>query len=114
MRFEWDKAKSLANRAKHGIGFDAIERFDWDSALEFIDDREDYGELREVAISFIGVRLYYLAFLTNDDGTVRVCEAHCAGETDSVLLPLGHTRIGMADAMIRQVLHFVRHGRFSL
>ena len=24
MRYEWDEAKSLANRIKHGIGFDAI------------------------------------------------------------------------------------------
>ena len=83
MRFEWDEAKSLANRAKHGIGFDAIERFDWDSALEFIDDREDYGELREVAISFIGVRLYYLVFLTNDDGTVRVISLRPANRAEA-------------------------------
>src|SRR5690606_32717456 len=49
----------------------------------------------------------------DDDGTVAVREAHCADETDSVLLPLGHTRIGMADAMIAQVLHFLRRGCFA-
>jgi uncharacterized DUF497 family protein len=71
MRYEWDEAKSLANRIKHGIGFDTMARFEWETALEFIDDREDYGELREVAIGFIGVSLHYLIFTRNDD-VIRV------------------------------------------
>lgn len=58
MRYEWDEAKSLANGSKHGIGFDAIERFEWDSALVFVEEHEDYGELREVAIGFVGISLY--------------------------------------------------------
>ncbi len=49
----------------------------------------------------------------DDDGTVRVEEAHLDGEADSVRLPLGHTRIGMADATIAQVLRFLRNGRFA-
>ena len=36
-----------------------------------MDDREDYGELREVAIGFIGVSLHYLIFTRNDD-VIRV------------------------------------------
>jgi uncharacterized DUF497 family protein len=71
MRYEWDEAKSLANRSKHGIGFDAMERFEWDSALVFVDDREDYGELREIAIGFIGISLHYLVFTRQDDA-IRV------------------------------------------
>jgi pimeloyl-ACP methyl ester carboxylesterase len=49
----------------------------------------------------------------DDDGTVRVAEAHLDGEQDTVLLPLGHTRIGMADATIKQVLSFLRTQRFA-
>lgn len=71
MRYQWDEAKSLANRSKHGIGFDVMERFEWDSALVFVDDREDYGELREVAIGFIGISLHYLVF-TRHDEVIRV------------------------------------------
>jgi uncharacterized protein len=83
MRYEWNEAKSLANRIKHGIGFDMMARFEWETALEFIDDREDYGELREVAIGFIGVRLYYLVFATNDDGTVRVISLRPADRAEA-------------------------------
>lgn len=48
-----------------------------------------------------------------DDGTVAVVEAHLAGEADSVTLPLGHTALSCDAATIRQVLHFLRHGRFA-
>ena len=83
MRYEWDEDKSLANRIKHGIGFDAIEGFEWDSALVLIDDREDYGELREVAIGFIGVRLYYLIFVTQEDDAVRVISLRPADKAEA-------------------------------
>jgi pimeloyl-ACP methyl ester carboxylesterase len=48
-----------------------------------------------------------------DDGTIGVGEAHLAGEVDSVTLPLGHTAISCSEATIRQVLHFLRHGKFA-
>jgi uncharacterized protein len=50
MNYEWDEAKRKANIAKHGIDFADVALFDW----EGVDDREDYGELREIALGFIG------------------------------------------------------------
>jgi len=49
----------------------------------------------------------------DDDGTVTVEEAHAADETDSALVPLGHTRIAFYDAGIECVLRFLRRGRFD-
>lgn len=49
----------------------------------------------------------------DDDGTVAVGEAHGVGESDSVTLPVGHTRISFDDRSIRQVLSFLRDGRFA-
>lgn len=49
----------------------------------------------------------------DDDGTVTVEEAHCAEETATILLPLGHTRIGFSDAMITCVLRFLRTSKFT-
>ncbi|MEZ5962586.1 MAG: alpha/beta fold hydrolase [Planctomycetota bacterium] len=48
----------------------------------------------------------------DDDGTVTVDEAHADDETDSTMLPLGHTRLGFYDAPIARILHFLRRGRF--
>lgn len=37
MEFEWDDKKHVANRKKHGIGFEIARSFDWDSAA-FVDE----------------------------------------------------------------------------
>jgi pimeloyl-ACP methyl ester carboxylesterase len=49
----------------------------------------------------------------DDDGTIAVGEAHVVGESDTVTLPLGHTTITFDDRSIRQVLVFLRDGRFE-
>ena len=67
MRYEWDENKNRMNLTDHGIGFEAIERFEWATAVKNIDAREDYGELRDVAIGFIGERLHYLVYVSDDD-----------------------------------------------
>jgi uncharacterized protein len=47
--FEWDAEKAEANLAKHGVSFEvAIGVFEDRHAIEWIDDREDYGEERFV------------------------------------------------------------------
>ena len=69
--YDWDETKRAINIADHGIDFTAAENFDWDTAVINIDDREDYGELREVAWGFIGERLYTLVF-TRRGGRIRI------------------------------------------
>jgi len=66
---DWSDAKNVANRHKHGIGFEAAKRFDWVTADFQVDDREDYGELRECATGFIGDVLYVLIYTERDDVT---------------------------------------------
>jgi uncharacterized DUF497 family protein len=60
--YEWDEAKRSANIRNHGVDFATVEEFDWDTAFVHVDELEDYGELREVAIGYIGVRLHVLVF----------------------------------------------------
>ncbi|MGK7883377.1 MAG: BrnT family toxin [Crocosphaera sp.] len=51
MEFEWDDNKNQANIAKHGIDFEqakAVFNDPW--LLIFFDERQEYGELREIAI----------------------------------------------------------------
>ena len=71
MRFEWNEAKRAANLAKHGVDFTLIMDFEWETALVWPDTREDYGELREVALGFIGARLHAVVFAERDD-VVRI------------------------------------------
>lgn len=71
MQYEWDENKNRINKGEHRIGFDALEQFEWDTAVVGIDDREDYGELRETALGFIGERLHFLVYVTVDDDDIR-------------------------------------------
>jgi len=58
--------------ARGGIRtFDAVYDFDWDGAIERIDDRVEHQELRMVAFGFIGVRLHALIYAPRGE-TVRV------------------------------------------
>ncbi len=50
--FEWDENKRAANLAKHGIDFVRAARIFQNPVLERIDNREDYGEQRFIAIGY--------------------------------------------------------------
>jgi len=61
--YDWDETKRAANLAKHKVDFASVEDFDWNYTYVEIDDREDYGELREIAWGFIRERLHVLVFV---------------------------------------------------
>ena len=73
--FEWDDAKAAANLAKHGVGFEqAREAFDDPFAIDFVDDREDYGEPRLILLGMVESRLLVVAHTLRGD-TVRIISA---------------------------------------
>jgi uncharacterized DUF497 family protein len=69
VRIDFDPNKDLLNRAKHGQSLALAAELDWDQALVWIDDRQDYGEPRMVALVPKAEILYYVAFV--DRGPVR-------------------------------------------
>ena len=62
MWYEWDDSKNLANYAKHGLAFEKVLGFEWNTAMEVPDERKDYGESRWIAIGMIGTRLHTLVY----------------------------------------------------
>jgi uncharacterized DUF497 family protein len=62
MIFEWDEDKRRKNRESHGIDFATIEEFDWGTAIQLVDDRQDYGEERIVAWGFIQNRVHVCVY----------------------------------------------------
>ena len=69
--YDWDLAKARANLEKHGVRFDAVEGFDWTTAIEAEDARYDYGEVRMQALGRIGDRPHVLVYVRRGD-TIRV------------------------------------------
>jgi uncharacterized DUF497 family protein len=79
--YEWDDAKRAANLRQHKVDFATAWDFDWDTALVAVDDRENYGELREVALGFIGVRLHAMVFTRRTDN-IRIISLRKAHRTE--------------------------------
>ena len=73
LKYEWNSAKNARNKTKHGIGFEAAEGFDWRTAIEIYDSRDDYGEDRWVAFGFIGVALYVMAYTEHAENIRIIC-----------------------------------------
>ena len=71
MEFDWDDTKDRVNRKKHGVGFDAVSKMDWATALRFLDQRKEYGETRYLALGYIEHRLYACVY-TERQGHYRI------------------------------------------
>ena len=67
MLIEFDPAKDVANRDKHGLSLAMASELDWDEALVWVDERYAYGELRMIALAPGTGILYYVAFVDRDD-----------------------------------------------
>ena len=50
MEFEWDENKNRENIQKHGINFKRATKIFNGPVVRWIDNREDYGETRYIAI----------------------------------------------------------------
>ena len=78
LKFEWSKAKAEDNYAKHGVGFELAKRvFDDPFAVEFHDNRQDYGEERFVILGTVDGRVFYVAYTERNDA-IRIISARSA------------------------------------
>jgi uncharacterized DUF497 family protein len=76
--FEWDDIKAAKNYAVHGVRFAAAkEVFKDPFAVEWLDEREPYGEDRFVIIGMVEGRLLYVAYTMRGD-VIRIISARGA------------------------------------
>lgn len=71
MRSSFDPFKNERNVRDRGLPFDSAAHFDFEHALFYVDDRQDYGETRYIAIGMLNKRLYVLCFTETPEG-IRV------------------------------------------
>lgn len=62
LEFEWDEAKARSNLDKHGVSFLTAAAVFRNERLERIDDREDYGEVRWLALGRVEMEIYRVAY----------------------------------------------------
>ena len=77
--FEWDNNKAASNIRDHeGVTFEqAAAAFSDPFAVEWLDEREDYGEERSVLLGMTGGQLLYVAFTERGDN-IRIISARRA------------------------------------
>ena len=64
-RYEWDPDKARSNLEKHGVGFESVRDFEWDTAVVRFSVRR--GETRFVAYGYLDYRIHTLAFARRRD-----------------------------------------------
>jgi uncharacterized DUF497 family protein len=78
MTFTWDPAKNAANIAKHGVSFEQAMRIFAGPVVTGFDDRNDYGELREISIGLLDGIAVLVVVQTERDGVIRIISARRA------------------------------------
>jgi len=67
MDFEWDEAKQVSNRKKHGIDFKTAAKVFLDPYIVEFDERDASGELRFNAIGLVEGRMLFVTYTMRED-----------------------------------------------
>ena len=78
LKFEWDEAKAQANLDKHGVSFFTAAAIFRNERLERIDDREDYGEERWIALGRVETEVYRVVYTWRSKKLIRIISARKA------------------------------------
>lgn len=85
MRFTWDPAKNDANLSERGFDFEFATLVFDGPTLEQLDDRQDYGELRIIALGFadgIPLTVVYTDRLEGTDLIRRIISARVSNRRE--------------------------------
>ncbi|CEN56480.1 BrnT family toxin [Candidatus Methylopumilus turicensis] len=63
MKFTFDANKDAINLSKHNLSLAEAEHLDWVDMLSWVDDRQDYGEVRQIGLVPMKQRLYVVVFV---------------------------------------------------
>ncbi len=82
LEFEWDEDKARTNLTKHGVSFLTATAIFANEILERIDDREDYGEIRWIALGRVDKGIYRVVFTWRGENLIRIISAQKASKDE--------------------------------
>jgi uncharacterized DUF497 family protein len=82
LEFEWDEAKARINQEKHRVSFLTAAAIFLNERLERIDDREEYGELRWIALGRVENEVYRVVYTWRNENLVRLISAQKASKDE--------------------------------
>ena len=81
MAFEWDEDKRSSNLEKHGVDFVRVAKIFRSLVFENLDEREDYGEERIIALGHTEGSFYVVIYTLRDKNR-RIISAWKASKND--------------------------------
>ena len=82
IEFEWDNVKARDNLLKHGVSFEfAAKAFRDPFGIEWIDEREDYGEVRTVLLGMADGTILVVVY-TERETRIRLISARRATKNE--------------------------------
>jgi uncharacterized DUF497 family protein len=82
LEFEWNEAKAKINLKKHEVSFLTASAIFLNARLERIDDREDYGEVRWIALGRVEDAVYRVVYFWRDKNLIRLISAQKASKDE--------------------------------
>jgi len=82
MLFEWDEKKNNANIERHGISFELAQKIFDGFTVTQIDNRQNYGEIREISLGVVESLAVIVVVHTDRDGTCRIISARQANKRE--------------------------------
>lgn len=82
LEFEWDESKARSNLEKHKVSFLTAAAVFRNERIERIDNREDYGELRWIALGCVGAEVYRVVYAWRGENLVRIVSAKKASKDE--------------------------------
>ena len=85
MKFDWGHAKNEANLEKHGISFDEAKHIFDGPILTRADDRQDYGENRDISLGALLPDAVLVVVHTERGDKIRLISARRANRRERKL-----------------------------
>ena len=82
MKFDWDSAKNEYNQRKHGVSFDEAKHVFDGPILTRADDREDYGENRDISLGELPSHTVLVVVHTERGDKTRLISARKANRKE--------------------------------
>jgi len=82
MVFEWDETKNLANQQKHGLSFEEAALVFGKPVLTRIDNRADYGEIRQISTGILGGQVAVVVVHTDRSNATHIISARLANRKE--------------------------------
>ncbi len=82
LEFEWDEKKARVNLVKHHVSFLTAAEIFANDILERIDDREEYSEIRFIALGRVDTEVYRVVFMWRGENLIRIISAQKASRDE--------------------------------